>query len=96
MFLFLLALAGCVGVKLNNKQIGRYLLGFYAFMMVLVMIMEFAAALSIFVFMGKLEGVNPKATGVRRRARAHVRRHFCEPALTRPAAPPFSLPLRRL
>ena len=65
-FLVLLALAGCVGVKLNNKQVGRYLLGFYAFMMVLVMIMEFAAAMTIFVFMGKLEGVNPKATGVRR------------------------------
>jgi hypothetical protein len=51
-------------VKLNNKQVGRYLLGFYAFMMVLVMIMEFAAAMAIFTYLGKLENVNPDAKGV--------------------------------
>ena len=61
-------------IKLNNKQIGRYLLGFYAFMMVLVMIMEFAAAIAIFAYVGKLESVNPDAKGVRLRCGAF----FCD------------------
>jgi hypothetical protein len=63
-FLVLLSLAGCLGVRFNNKQTGRYLLGAYAFFMVLVMIMEFAAAMSIFTFVGKLDAVSPGASSV--------------------------------
>ena len=65
-------------IKLNNKQVGRYLLGFYAFMMVLVMIMEFAAAMAIFTYIGKLENVNADAKGVGIRtfsARRRLARH---------------------
>jgi hypothetical protein len=58
-FLVILSFAGCLGVKFNYKLGGRYLLGFYAFFMVLVMLMEFAAAISIFTFVGKLDDFGP-------------------------------------
>ncbi len=58
-FLVILSFAGCLGVRFNYKLGGRYLLGFYAFFMVLVMLMEFAAAISIFTFVGKLDEFGP-------------------------------------
>jgi hypothetical protein len=58
-FLVILSFVGCLGVKFNYKLGGRYLLGFYAFFMVLVMLMEFAAAISIFTFAGKLDEFGP-------------------------------------
>ena len=58
-FLVLIAIAGCLGIKYNNKVGGRYLLGCYAGLMVLVMIMEFAASIAIFSFVGVLDHVAP-------------------------------------
>lgn len=55
MFLVILALAGFLGVAFNSKSVGRYILGFYACMMVLVMIMEFSASLAVLAFVGKLD-----------------------------------------
>lgn len=43
-FLVILSILGCFGVRFNYKMGGRYILGIYAFFMVLVMLMEFAAA----------------------------------------------------
>ncbi len=54
-FLVMLAFVGCLGVFYNAKAGGRYLLGFYAFFMILVMIMEFSASLAVFAFLGKLD-----------------------------------------
>ncbi len=54
-FLLLLAVAGCLGVFYNATASGRYLLGFYAFFMILVMIMEFSASLALFTFAGRLD-----------------------------------------
>lgn len=51
----LLSIAGCLGVKFNSKVGGRYILGFYALFMVIVMIMEFSAAVALFVFVGKFD-----------------------------------------
>lgn len=58
-FLVILSFTGCLGVRFNYKIGGRYLLGFYAFFMVLVMLMEFAAAISLFTFVGKLDDFSP-------------------------------------
>ena len=54
-FLVILSIVGCAGVRFNYKLGGRYALGFYAFFMVLVMLMEFIAAVSIFTWAGKLD-----------------------------------------
>jgi hypothetical protein len=54
-FLLMLSLIGCFGVRFNYKVGGRYALGFYAFFMVIVMLMELIAALSIFTWVGLLD-----------------------------------------
>ena len=66
-FLVLLAFVGCLGVFYNAKAGGRYLLGCYAFFMILVMIMEFSASLAVFAFLGKLDNtvVPTETLGVR-------------------------------
>jgi hypothetical protein len=58
-FLLFIAVSGCIGVKYNNKVFGRYMLGCYAGLMVLVMIMEFAASITIFSYIGHLDSVAP-------------------------------------
>ena len=67
-FLIILSLIGCFGVRFNYKLGGRYALGFYAFFMVLVMLMELIAALSIFTWVGLLDDYGPaqqyKANGI--------------------------------
>jgi hypothetical protein len=54
-FLMVLSILGCVGVRFNYKVGGRYVLGAYAFLMVLVMLMEFSAFISLYVFTGKMD-----------------------------------------
>lgn len=49
----------CFGLKFNYKVGGRYVLGTYAALMVLVMLMEFGAAISLFTFVGKLDEFGP-------------------------------------
>ena len=66
-FLLFIAVSGCLGVKYNNKVFGRYLLGCYAALMVLVMIMEFAASITIFSFIGHLDSVAPTEALIVRR-----------------------------
>jgi hypothetical protein len=67
-FLLILSLIGCFGVRFNYKVGGRYALGFYAFFMVIVMLMELIAALSIFTWVGLLDDYGPaqqyKANGI--------------------------------
>jgi hypothetical protein len=64
----ILSFIGCFGVRFNYKLGGRYALGFYAFFMVLVMLMEFFASIAIFTWVGALDDYGPaqqfKAQGI--------------------------------
>ena len=75
-FLLILSLVGCFGVRFNYKLGGRYALGFYAFFMVLIMLMEFIASIAIFTWVGVLDSpatqVSNGAISVRCRAFIYV------------------------
>lgn len=55
----LLSILGWVGVGLNKKVCGRVTLGFYATALIILMIMEFAAAGAVITFTGKLDDFGP-------------------------------------
>ncbi len=58
-FLVILSILGWLGVRFNYKVSGRYVLGFYGFFTVLIMLMEFSAAIALFTFVGTLDDFTP-------------------------------------
>ena len=65
-FLMLVAIIGWAGVRFNYKVGGRYVLGVYATVLIILMIMEFAAAGMLVTFTGALDAFVSRS--VRRRA----------------------------
>ena len=53
-FLMVVAIIGWAGVKFNYKMGGRYVLGVYATTLIILMIMEFSAAIVLVNFTGRL------------------------------------------
>lgn len=58
-FLMLTSILGWVGVGCKIKLGGRVVLGFYATVLIILMIMEFAAAGAVIAFTGKLDEFGP-------------------------------------
>lgn len=58
-FLMLVAIIGWIGVKFNYRIGGRVTLGLYAVVLIIIMIMEFAAAGALFTFTGRLDNFGP-------------------------------------
>lgn len=58
-FLVLVALAGCAGVKFNYTCCGRATLGIYATSLIILTIMEWAAAGTVVTFTSKLDDFGP-------------------------------------
>jgi hypothetical protein len=58
-FLMLVAVLGWLGVAFNYKNCGRVSLGFYATILIILMIMEFSAAGAVITFTGKLDDFGP-------------------------------------
>lgn len=58
-FLLLISIIGWLGVRFNYKAGGRYILGIYAFVLIIIMIMEWAAAGTLITFSGKLDDFGP-------------------------------------
>lgn len=58
-FLMLLSIMGWLGVAFNKKVCGRVTLGFYSTTLIILMIMEFAAAGAVITFTGKLDDFGP-------------------------------------
>lgn len=58
-FLLLTAIMGWIGVKWNYNCCGRFTLGIYATVLIILMIMEFAAAGTILSFTSKLDDFGP-------------------------------------
>ena len=69
-FLMIVAIIGWLGVRFSAKVGGRYVLGIYATVLIILMIMEFAAAGALVSFTGQLD--------------AWVRRLACAFAARRP------------
>jgi hypothetical protein len=58
-FLMIVSIIGWAGVKFNDRAGGRYVLGVYATVLIILMIMEFSAAGALVTFTGKLDDFVP-------------------------------------
>ena len=58
-FLMIVSILGWAGVKFNDRAGGRYVLGVYSTVLIILMIMEFAAAGALVAFTGKLDEFTP-------------------------------------
>lgn len=54
-FLMVISIVGFLGLRFNSKLGGRYVLGIYATLLIIIMIMEFAAAGVLLTFTGALD-----------------------------------------
>jgi hypothetical protein len=63
-FLMVVSIVGFLGLKFNSKLGGRYVLGIYATILIIIMIMEFAAAGVLLTFTGALDNYSSATQSV--------------------------------